>query len=403
MKETFRKNLDVYGKLASEKLKHEDKELKRVINWHINDAAKNGSSNVLTQLEIFELQTKKQKIIADLKSEIKNLENSKYKPEKTPEQREVTFKNNQYYTTSGLGEISSITQGEILTDLEWGISYYLDPEIIPRSLRKRYLIEKAKHELYNLLTKQITKDAIGNRDTDSYKKQAYGKILERTEGRAMPPGILGETIVKNLLKKAIFDNNLDIEIVDADAQQDVEAKIDFIIQRKKNVRGVKVETNETERIGIQFTTNPGAILHKEQQIKRVKERVKKEEKVIDILLVTIPLEVVLESHYKWKETGMPPGGPDKLLSVQNKKTIFFSLLHGIIPAEEINRKWQDMFGEINDSNSKQVVNDTEISLLFRRKVGENLMSQALEKASNLLEDESIKKDIATLERILPFD
>ena len=142
MRESFKNRLGEFNEIAKQEI---------VDNQEINDDelqqllerfSQQDNSNIDTQAEIFELQKEKQRIMQEFKEESR---------EKKEGQTEVIFKNNKFYTISEDGLEIEITKGEILTDGDWGIEYYLNPNSVPKNLRRRYLLEQTKRKLRNLL------------------------------------------------------------------------------------------------------------------------------------------------------------------------------------------------------------------------------------------------------------
>jgi hypothetical protein len=275
------------------------------------------------------------------KQKIADLDN----PETTAERKEgqVLIMYNQgtekfYQVEKGMEPISV---GEIMTDGDWGIEYYLDPETIPRNIRKRYIIESAKNRIQSKLDEQIIIDEISNQKTDKFKRETYGRIKADAEKGYDPTGIIAEKMVKNFLKKLTYDSDVNFRLIEADVFQDVEQKVDFIIHRKKHTRGVGVDENDQSGdIGIQFTTNPSQhkLRQKSQQIERAKSKLAEEDAVEDIVLVSIPLNQTRDIYRKWS-LDKSGGGPDKLWTQDTKETIFKEVMKDFLAPKEIQEQW----------------------------------------------------------------
>ena len=124
--------------------------------------------------------------------------------------------------------------------------------------------------------------------------------------------------------------------------QDVEQKMDFIVHKKEEVQGVRVETEEgASDVAIQFTVNEAAIDKKKRQIKRAEKVLKmNHEEITDIALVVFPLTMVNQLKKDWERAGQPAGGPGKFLTLEVKKKLFFELLKDIFAEGEIEEYWE---------------------------------------------------------------
>lgn len=242
------------------------------------------------------------------------------------------------------GRWQTLTLGDLLTDGEWGVDYILDDRTIPRDIHKKLAIEEAKRELQNLLDRQIVIDEVTSRRIDSGKKGAYegyaeSKLLRPVE--EWSGGMLAELLFQNMLKKIGLDGTGDFEIIPADVFQDVNQKVDFIIQRKIHGRGVRVETQDhtsegkdSGSIGIQLTLqqDPEILRRKERQITSAKKRMQDGE-LTDIVLVSIKTESVNRLLRDWIKKGRPHGGPDALWDTQTKTRFLHTLLDGVLPRD----------------------------------------------------------------------
>jgi len=334
MRPSFETQLRQMNEIAKDKAKPDNTEEQRkkmdiVLDYQIEKAAERFGTPEKTQATIFKLQKRKQKIMARLKEQLAEIDNPFEKENIAEGANHVTYKDGQFL--SGRQEI---TLGELLTDGEWGLDYHLDPASVPRVVRKKYLIEQAKQEIMDLLDRQIVTNESQSKSIDELKKEGYVRMIA-SENQEQS-GKYAEKMVKNLLKKISIDQNLDIEVIDADAYQDMELKIDFIIKRKMAARGVNVETNDEDRIGIQFTStdSPEVVQKKERQIRQAKKRLGREEKIQDIALVSIPLRQIQAMVQEWKRNHLP-GGPDKLWNAGTRAEIFSKVMQNFLTGEEI--------------------------------------------------------------------
>ena len=350
MRFAFEKNIAEFRKTAKEqvsgeqKTKKEKKKIKEVVNWQVEEAAKIRQTPLETQKEIFELQKRKQQEMVALREELKGADSTESASLSIPEQESIKNKrlikeeDNCLWWEKKNGQKQAITLGELLTDGEWGIDYHLDSFTVSRLNRKKYVVEKTKRRLLNLLDKQIVKDETSSQKIDSGKKGAYEGFSAAQEQGGEASGFVAEKIVKNILRKAVFDHSLPFKVLEANVFEDIEQKVDFIIERKIRARGVGVnkgkETvdDEDNAVGIQFTTivSEQILRHKQQQIDKAKKRLSQEDRVSDILLVSIPMKNIQDVYKKWIERGKPNGGPDKLLKETDREVIFKGVLKGFL-------------------------------------------------------------------------
>ncbi|MHB8831099.1 MAG: hypothetical protein ACYC44_03240 [Patescibacteria group bacterium] len=334
MRQSFETQLRQMNEIARDKAKPDNTEEQRkkmdiVLDYQIEKAAERFGTPEKTQATIFKLQKRKQKIMARLKEQLAEIDNP-FEKETVPEgASRVTYKDGKFLCGG-----QEITLGELLTDGEWGLDYHLDPASVPRVIRKKYFIERTRREIMELLDRQIVTNESQSESVDELKKEGYIRMIAQENQEQS--GKYAERMVKNLLKKIAIDQDLDIEISDADAYQDMELKIDFIIKRKMAARGVNVETNEEDRIGIQFTStdSPEIVQKKERQIRRAKMRLTPEERIRDIALISIPLREVQALMREWSRRKQP-GGPDKLWRQSTRADIFSKVMRGLLTASEV--------------------------------------------------------------------
>ncbi|MFA4954276.1 MAG: hypothetical protein WC641_03115 [Patescibacteria group bacterium] len=334
MKNEFKRSLNQYGDLIKDASKSElspdeEAKLNSVYAWLIeNNAARSGSTKEAQQ-KVFGLQIEKQRIMLQLKERLKHLDESGF-DKKGKYQIEIKSKGGKYFLADG----SEVTRGQLLTDGEWGTDYHLDPATVPKSVRKRFYLEAAKRELMEVVDKQITEHEISKASTDEFKRGAYER---RGSDYEMPGGICAEKMVSNFLRKLIYDQAADFKIMEGDAYQDVDQKLDFIIQARLRYRGVKAE-EDAKAVGIQFTisSSPKKIKYKEHQVARAKGRLEAEDKIQDIVLVVLPLDDVRGMVDRWKNN-QRPGGPDEMWRPEIKQRILEGLLGGILPKKELER------------------------------------------------------------------
>ncbi len=325
-----------------------------ILDWHFEKAAERQHTNKDVQKEIYDLQKRKQEIMARLKAQLACLDNPECQVEAEPGARPATYnpEENNFLYFDDKGDDRNATFGEIIADIEWEVYYDLDRSA-PRAMQKRYLTECAKGKLRELLDIQIIKSEVAGDLIDPVKKNTYEIVrADREAGRdKLSGGFIAEGIVKSLLKKISIDRkDLPFEIYEGDVFQDVEQKIDFIIHLKERRRGVDVEANDnTEDIGIQFTTDALAEERKKKQIEKSKQRLATEhERIQDIALVIFPIKQVKILKDKWVKRGRVAGGPSKLLNRDSAGKLFRGLLNGLIPQDEIEAEWQKVQSDFRE-------------------------------------------------------
>jgi len=349
MKESFERDLRSMNEMVKprfdENFEQQNLEsLEREINEELEEIADNQNSSIETQRSILEIQRQKQEIIQKLKADLGCLDNPDCSLEMGENARSVKYDEDtkKYYYNNERNETLQATFGEIVTDLDWGSEYDLSSSGTPRADIKRYLLEKAKFELQDLVDEQILLSEIGNDDTDEALKNTYQAIKDRREGSTIEqshPSFIAEKVVKNFLRQISIDKELPFEIEATDVYQDVDQKMDFIIRRKDESTGVEVEPGND--VAIQFSMNEKAREHKEKQIKRTENKLRKNnEEVKRIALVVFPIEGAMGLYRNWSRNGSIAGGPGKYLEEEVKEKLFFELLKEMYTKEEIEGFWE---------------------------------------------------------------
>lgn len=358
MRENFEKGLRDLNEIAKEDLgvKQSTEGLDEeglsqysdILDQEINKLAQEYHTDKVIQEEIYNLQKEKQKLMQQLKTNLQDLDKFNYKKEKLPNERlsQYSEATNKFIYIDEQGKSQQATLGEIITDMDWGIYYYLDPETTPKLIAKKYLVEKTKKQLLELLNKQIIKSETGG-DMALPQRQEIYKIIDKRESQGVDNchwGLTAEIMVKNFLKKLSIDKNLPFEVKEADIFQDVEEKIDFIIHKKERSRGVNVEIDgKTYDIGVQFTVSPQKIAEKRRQIQKSKQNLQlKRENIQDIALVVFPFTMASTLINKWEREGKPAGGPEKYLYKHCAEALFRKLLQGIFVPSEIEQYWKEI-------------------------------------------------------------
>jgi len=343
MRENFEQNLNTYTETIKESLKDLSKEGKikseEIRTEVIEQASASTHTTPEAEATIYSIQKSKLEKLNKFKKflgKTRSEDGGFVHPEQQPSLSKVSAdKEGNFFITTASGALQKTTLGEIMTDYEWGIEYSFDPSVDIHDIRK-YTLEKLKSELRDKLDTQIITSELANTRADTFKQNAYQKIAERSVVESEQQGVIAEKMVKNFLKKLAIDTNADFEIIEADAYQDVEQKIDFIVHRKTagHVRGAKVEESETATdIGVQFTTAIGKTEHKEHQITQSKKRLTD---VDDLVLVTMPAHDASFLYNMWKKQ-KTSGGPEKMWSTEIQESVFRGVMDKVLTKEEIDQ------------------------------------------------------------------
>lgn len=328
MRESFERSL----RLQNDVIKDIDLPYTKELGDLIEDIALSLPDENKSVKEIFLLQIEKRNIMDRLKRDITCLDNPECVLDKVGEndlELDYDKVNDIFIYTNEDGSKKNLTFGDIASDLEWGMFYYLKKDT-PRRLYKRYLIESAKKEIFNLLNDQILEQEINNKDTDPKSRFTFSRIRNFIGNSILnnkSAGIFYEKMVIELLKKVQFDNNTDFEIENVDVYTDVKRKIDFIINFKS--RGKK--------IGIQFSTTKQEknIEKKKQQLVDINRYISRHgvSKILFVLIDTETFSTALES---WIRDNKPVGGPIQYLNNEAKLFIIKTVMNELIEDSLIN-------------------------------------------------------------------
>ena len=171
---------------------------------------------------------------------------------------------------------------------------------------------------------------------DTMKSNAYKEISKREGIESEQLGVIAEKMMCGVAEMISIDRaDLHVEVLPANAYQDVEEKIDFILNTKTKNRGVGINKDETvideKSFGIQFTINTKKADFKNEQIQKAKER---GIDVDDILYVSIDYNMLRNAMIEWKKKGEPISGPWNFLPRETQKNALKNLFHSIITPEQ---------------------------------------------------------------------
>lgn len=352
MLERFRGTLNTFNDLIKEDLTLDEDQIderKSVANRiaaAMQTEARKSRTSTGVQYEVFGIQEQKQELMQTLRAELRKIDEVKPKPERAPlGARHIIQRDSVLYWQRADGSEVAVTLGDILTDLAWNTVYHLDPVSIPRTIRKKFLIEQTRQKVEKLLDMQIlTEESVSGHNApllrEAYERSKAGKV-----NYEIPFGVLAERILVQLVKKWIIDGEIPFSVRPTDAFQDITQKIDFVIVRKEDqhARGVQIKkTHNLQAKAIQFTlqTDPDALRHKQEQIDRSKQHLRRSDKIDDLLLVTARSQPLRDAYNKWRDLGKPPGGPANVLTEDVQRYIFDKLMDGLLDQEESDSYWQ---------------------------------------------------------------
>lgn len=353
MRHSFEKKINKYNEAIKDSLKDISKEGRaksaEVKQELTAQYAEKTYTDKDSEVLIFDIQKQKLERLKKFKkflSKTRSPEGGFVHPEIEPGLPIISEDGEGNYIVKSTEGYQRITPGELVTDHEWGVEYTFDKSVDIHAIRGYYL-EQLKSQLRENLDKQIIVSESNFTHSDTYKQNAYKEIGKRIEQGSEQQGIIAEKMVKNFLKKLSIDTNADFEIIDANAFQDVEQKVDFIVHRKSvdRARGAQVvESEHANDIGIQFTTNTSKTEYKEKQIERSKRR----SDFQDIVLVTLPPHNASLLHKKWSHH-KKSGGPEKMWTKETQEKIFRGVMSKVLTQKEI-----DQFCEVNFKESVPV-------------------------------------------------
>ncbi len=274
-------------------------------------------------------------IIKDIEKEIPQIKETM----ETQEGRLVGY--DKYKKTFSAGSEKDVSIGNIVSARRLGIQFTI-PESIESSgdgkkIRKLMTESILNDHLYQKLNKELASSlSKTTKNDDALKAEAYNQIAIRSGVESKQFGVIAEQIIIGVLEGLSIDHSdLGFTILEANAYQDVNNKIDFIINTKQKKRGVginKLESQfEEKSIGVQFTTNTSKSEHKMEQINKAKMR---GVEVDDIIYVEINNNVLQDVFTKWEKSGKPLAGPWKYLSPEIKKSVFKNLFNGLLNEEQ---------------------------------------------------------------------
>lgn len=237
-----------------------------------------------------------------------------------------------------------VSMGTIVASRHWGnkvtIPEDLDQYGDGKRLRKTYVSRAADDVMFGELNYALA-DTLAEKmlSKDLLKSEAYKHIRDRSRETNVEKktGVIAEKIMIGFIESISIDRpDLGISVTPANAYQDVEQKIDFVIHRKNQKRGVGVEAVDPieTTIGIQFTTDTRRETHtrKMEQITKSKERGLD---VDDIIYVAIDMKTLEGAIAKWNDADKPIHGPMEYLHPDIKKKAVQELFKNLLTDEQV--------------------------------------------------------------------
>ena len=311
-----------------------------------------------TQGGILDIQVEKQNLIALMHEKLRLVDNNESisfeKFGKTVQQE-----NGAYVMIKKGGVKEQITRGDIAVAYKNGFNLNLDTSV-DRETKKLFILQETRARISDLYNQQLIVAEVGNKNRplhdQSHKAfEALQEEITRPVYEGRPYGKMAEAMVESFFTKFLTNHpSLPFTIESADVYDDVRKKIDFKIHLKRNyVRGIKVDAHNelSGDTGIQFTLNQSATEHKQEQIARAKENMKRfgDEKLDDLVLVSIPLNDIKEKVDTWQAMGnnKPIAGPAELWDLDTQKLIFTNMLDKLPQHLEINAEelWESVVAQ----------------------------------------------------------
>jgi hypothetical protein len=255
------------------------------------------------------------------------------------------------------GERNELSRGQLMVAGMWNERYFLDSSV-PSDVKRQYLEQQARYQLSDLHDLEIALFESKQRYNQGPVSDTYQAIAAHyEEGYRPEPGELAEKMVESFLTKLSLDYDLPYQLKSVSVYEDVEYKIDFIIEpieEGTSAVGVGVaEPYDRPEIGIQFTIakNELTVAHKKKQIASAKSRLEREgeRRLRDLILIDLPLEEVAPIFDEWnavKARRRIPGGPDELWSKDTKEKVFEGILGRVFTEDVVDRMREKISGEV---------------------------------------------------------
>jgi len=356
MRRADREIFERYNEIAKEALSSDDESadlerLTQVLDWQIEKSAEKQQTPKETQVEVFQLQARKQEIMQGLKERLRCLDDPEREPLSEQEARGVRMENGAILVRDENGKEHHAEAADLLHDGEWGIRYALD-ESVPRDLRKHYLVARARQQIQELLDEQLLESYAERKLGDPSRhslREAYRRTREahQESSKKEPLGLAAERMARTLLSRYQHRGDLPFRVEFADIYEDIEHKMDYIISRTDHRRGVGVvEGNHPEAIAVQFSQAASHRGQKQKQLRRMRSLIGGEIEGIDdyVLLIISNTSWVKNALREWDNTGKPPGGPEQFIPQNIQEQLFKKPLRKMYEDHEIDAMWEQVNG-----------------------------------------------------------
>lgn len=309
--------------------------------------------------ELFFMQEQKAALMAELQRGLQQLDEAGTVGVEGKMRKVVGDEATGELSIFGSGGITeTVSRGQLMVSGLWDEEYFLD-DSVPYELKKKYLLKKTRYQIADLYDHQIALfEGSQGYNKNTGRDDSYNAIAGRyAEGAEVQPGVMAEKMVESFLTKLTYDYNVPYRLKNVSVFEDVEYKIDFLIEPHFDgeVVGVGVEEpQDRPDIAIQFTTarKEATIEHKEKQVKAALGNIGLEDSlhVKNLILVVLPIDHVVETFEEWQNTKIKkrnPGGPDELWDEAVKEKIFKKLMAEIFSAEQIDKTWSQVESKNN--------------------------------------------------------
>lgn len=235
------------------------------------------------------------------------------------------------------------TKGQTIASRhERGVLSFSKTEKLPfeeATLKRLYhekTLEDIAHERINAVLAKTLKEQFIQKD--ELKSRAYNAIAERSEKKSTQLGVIAEQMMIGVAEMIAVDrSDLKLRVFPANAYEDVEHKIDFIIDidNSKKRRGAMVDVDDGEAehksIGIQFTINSTKADFKKDQIEKARG---KNIGVDDIVYVELGGDALRKAIHEWENRGKPISGIWTFLPHEAKKQALSTLFRSVLTEKQ---------------------------------------------------------------------
>ncbi|MDD4607058.1 MAG: hypothetical protein PHS07_01790 [Patescibacteria group bacterium] len=264
------------------------------------------------------------------------------------------------------GEKQVVSESEMITDMEWGVYYDLNHQIVSKEIYQKYNTWREKYtQAYfdklvrdkkdrQLILQRLFVDNVGQQDL--YLAQAYESLLEGKDERKA--GFVFEKMIQSTLKKISLDlgEEWGLEYIEADVVDDVEFKTDCILKiedKHHRATGVEEISSDTKRKGIQLTLKKSGQKEfddKKRQVESVKKKLHQHGlsqemlPIDDLVLLSVDVDnpEIMDKYNQWQKDHQKSGGPEKIFKPQR----LMEILSGIFQDSALDFNQNDEFKKV---------------------------------------------------------